>query len=122
MRYKESLVAYFNEQLLEIHCTLPFATLMELGSVKVILIFFRRLKVTAHHGDVLNAYVRYVDINVRVPMGLQVGEEILKQHGDRHTEEVALLFEKSLNVLRPESSGTSCSTRIWLIRVSCSVL
>lgn len=56
---------------------------------------------TARHGDVPNAYVRAekekdTDIYMRMPSGMQVVQDILRQHGVYHTKELDLLLKKSL--------------------------
>ena len=57
-RYKARLVACGNEQLFRVDYTLTFAAVMELGTVKVIVVLSRRRNVPARHGDVPNAYVK----------------------------------------------------------------
>ena len=57
-RYKASLVVCGNEQLFGIDYTLTFAAVIELGTVKVILVLSRRWNVPARHDDVTNAYVK----------------------------------------------------------------
>ena len=57
-RYKERLVACGNEHLFGVDYTLTFAAVMDLSTVKVILVLSRRWNVPARHGDVPNAYVK----------------------------------------------------------------
>ena len=57
-RYKARLVACGNEQLFGIDYTLTFAAVMELDTVKIILVLSRRRKVPVRHEDALNAYVK----------------------------------------------------------------
>ena len=54
-RYKARLVVCGNEQLLGIDYTQTFAAVMELGTIKDILVLPRRWYVPARHGDVPNA-------------------------------------------------------------------
>ena len=78
---------------------------MELGTVKVILVLSRRWNVLARHGDVPNAYVKAekekdLDIYMKVPCGMQVAQDVLKQHGVNNAKQLALLLKKSLYGLK----------------------
>ena len=57
-RYKARLVVCENEQVFGANYTLTFAAVMDLGTVKLILVLSRRCNVPACHGDVPNAYVK----------------------------------------------------------------
>nr|CCA24800.1 GagPol polyprotein putative [Albugo laibachii Nc14] len=57
-RYKARLVACGNEQLVGVAYTLTFAAVVELSTVKVILVLSRRWNVSARHVHVPNAYVK----------------------------------------------------------------
>ena len=57
-RYKDRLVVCGNEQVLRVKYTLTFSEVMDLGTVKLILVLSRRWNVPARHGDVPNAYVK----------------------------------------------------------------
>ena len=56
--YKARIVACGNKQLFGVNYTFIFAAVMELGTVKIILVLSRRRNVLARHGDVPNAYVK----------------------------------------------------------------
>ena len=104
-RYKARLVACGNEQLFGVDYTLTFAAVMELGTVKVILVLSRRWNVPARHGDVPNAYVKAdqekdLDIYMKIPSGMQVNEDTLAYHGVDATKQLALLLKKSLYGLK----------------------
>ena len=104
-RYKASLVVCGNEQLFGIDYTLTFAAVIELGTVKVILVLSRRWNVPARHVDVSNAYVKAekekdLDIYMKVPSGMQVSQDILDEHGVKHPKHLALLLKKSLYGLK----------------------
>ena len=56
---------------------------MDLGTVKLILVFFRRWIVPARHGDVPNAYVKsekkeHLDIYMKVLENMILDEKVLK--------------------------------------------
>ena len=57
-RYKARLVVCGNEQVFVVDYTLTLATVMDLGTVKLILVLSRRWNAAARHGDVPNAYVK----------------------------------------------------------------
>ena len=57
-RYKARLVVCGNEQVFGVDFNLTFAAVMDLSTVKMILLLSRRWKVPARHGDVPNAYVK----------------------------------------------------------------
>ena len=57
-QYKARLAFCGNEQVFGVDYTLTFAAVMDLGTVKLILVLSRRWNVPARHGDVTNAYVK----------------------------------------------------------------
>ena len=104
-RYKARLAVCGNEQVFGVDYTLTFAAFMYWGTVKLILVLSRRWNVPARHGDIPNAYVKAeqdkdLNIYMRVPSGMQIGQGVLEQHGVKHTKHLALLLEKSLYGLK----------------------
>ena len=104
-RYKARLVACGNERLFGADCTLTFAAVMELGTVKVILVLSRRWNIPAGNGDVSNAYVKAdqeedLDIYMQIPKEMQVGQATLDQHEVDTPRRLALLSKKSLYGLK----------------------
>lgn len=57
-RYKAWLVVCGNEELFGVDYNLTFAAVMDLATVKLIVILSRRCNVSARHGDVRSAYVK----------------------------------------------------------------
>ena len=79
-RYKAHLVIFVNEQVFDVNYTLTFAAVMDLGTVKLILILSRRWNVPARHGDVPNEYDKaekeeHLDIYMKVPKGMILDEK-----------------------------------------------
>ena len=110
-RDKAGIAACGNEQLFGVAYTLTFIAVMELGTVRGILVLSRRWDVPARRGDVPNPHVRAekekeIDIYMKVRSGMQVSQDILKQDGVNHTNELALLLKKSLFSLKQ-------SGRLW---------
>ncbi|POM58937.1 Mitochondrial Carrier (MC) Family [Phytophthora palmivora] len=75
-RFKARLVACGNEQLFGIDYGLTFAAVMELSTVKVILVFARRWDVPARHGDIPNANTK---LALRLKKSLYVRECFLER-------------------------------------------
>jgi hypothetical protein len=80
-RSKAHLGACGNKQLYGIDYNLTFAAVMELSTVKVILVFARRVPV--RHGDIPNAYVKaekaqHLEIYLATPKGMIVPKEVLR--------------------------------------------
>nr|CCA17046.1 hypothetical protein HCAG_04640 [Albugo laibachii Nc14] len=78
------LVACGNEQLFGVDYTLTFAAVMELSTVKVILVLSRRWNLPARHGDVLNAYFKaekepQLDVYMKDPKGMKIE---MKRYGN----------------------------------------
>ncbi|CAI5723653.1 unnamed protein product [Peronospora farinosa] len=110
-RYKARLVVCGNEQVFEVDYNLTFAAVMDLRTVKRILMLSRRWKVPARHGDVPNAYVKaekeeHLDIYMKVPKGMTLDGEEIKGLESRSTNDLALLLKKSL--YGPKQAG-----RLW---------
>ncbi|KAG2905017.1 hypothetical protein PC117_g20846 [Phytophthora cactorum] len=99
------LVACGNEQVFGIDFNLTFAAVMELSTVKVILVFARRWGVPARHGDIPNAYVKadkeqHFEIYLEIPQGVAIGEDVLRTLGVDSKGRLALRLRKSLYGLR----------------------
>ena len=76
-RYKPRLVVWGNELVFGFDYNLTLAAVMDLLTVKLILVLSRRWDVPARHGDVPNAYVKaeteqHLDIYMEVSKGMQV--------------------------------------------------
>eukprot|EP00644_Phytophthora_capsici_P017109 jgi/Phyca11/130666/e_gw1.96.61.1 len=94
-RFKARLVACGNEQLYGIDYNLTFAAVIELSTVKVILVFARRWRVPVRHGDIPNAYVKaekeqHLEIYLAIPKGMIVPEEVLRACGVSSYKKLAL--------------------------------
>eukprot|EP00644_Phytophthora_capsici_P012595 jgi/Phyca11/112904/e_gw1.23.435.1 len=94
-RFKARLVACGNEQEFGVNYGLTFAAVIEMSSVKVILMLARKWRVPAKHGDVPNAYVKAekeanMDIFVDLPQGMTVPIEVLKLLGVENDDELVL--------------------------------
>nr|CCA26030.1 PREDICTED: hypothetical protein [Albugo laibachii Nc14] len=110
-RYKARLVACENEQLFGVDYTVTFAAVMELSTVKVILVLSRRWNVLARHGDVPNAYVKaekepHLDVYMKVSKRMKTDEMDLKRYGLNDSSKLELLLNKSL-------SGLKRAGRLW---------
>jgi len=104
-RFKARLVACGNEQLYGIDYNLTFAAVMELSTVKVILVFARRWRMPARHGDISNAYVKaekeqQLEIYLSIPKGMIVPKEVLRACGVSSYKKLALRLKKSLYGLK----------------------
>ena len=104
-RYKSRLVVCGNEQVFGVDYFLTFAAVMGLGTVKLILVLSRCWNVPARHGDVPNAYVKakmeeHLDIYMKVPKGMAVKENEMKDLNAKTPNDIALLLKKSLYVLK----------------------
>ncbi|GMF58755.1 unnamed protein product [Phytophthora fragariaefolia] len=104
-RHKARLVACGNKQSFGVDYSVTFAAVIDMTSSKLILALARKWRVPAKHGDVLNAYVKAdkeedLRIYVRVPQGMKIPEEILKELGVDTDAEVALQLKKALYGLK----------------------
>ena len=80
--YNARLVACGNKQLFGVDYTLTFAAVMELETVKVILVSSRRWNIPARHLDVPNTYVKAdqeedLEIYMQIPKAMQVVQNTL---------------------------------------------
>nr|CCA19666.1 hypothetical protein PITG_05283 [Albugo laibachii Nc14] len=85
-RYKARLVACSNENLFDVGYKMTFAVVMDLSTVKVILVLSRRWNAPARHGDVPKAYVKaekepHLDFYMKVPKEMKIDEVDVKRHG-----------------------------------------
>lgn len=85
-RFKARLVVCGNEQMFGIDFSLTFAAVIELSTVKVILVFALRWGIPARHGDIPNAYVRagkelHLEIYLEMPQGMKIDEKQLRKLG-----------------------------------------
>ncbi|CAI5727355.1 unnamed protein product [Peronospora destructor] len=92
-------------QVFSVDNTLKFAAVMDLGTVKIILVLSRRWNVPARHGDVPNAYVKaekeeHLDIYMKIPKGMVLNDQELKIPGAKTANDLALLLKKSLYGLK----------------------
>ena len=104
-RYKARLVVCGNVQLFGVDYTLTFAAVMDLGTVKLILVLSRRCNVPARHDAVPNAYVKAkkegcLDIYMKVPKGMAVKENEMKDLNAKTPNDLAQLLNKSLYELK----------------------
>uniref|UniRef100_A0AAV1T532 Integrase catalytic domain-containing protein n=1 Tax=Peronospora matthiolae TaxID=2874970 RepID=A0AAV1T532_9STRA len=104
-RFKARLVACGNEQVYGVDYGLTFAAVMELSTVKVILVLALRWGVPARHGDIPNAYVKankeeHLEIFLVIPQGMTVPDVILKQFGTQGSDKLALRLKKPLYGLK----------------------
>ena len=104
-RYKARLVVCGNEQVFGVGYTLTFAAVMDLVTVKLILVLSRRWNIPARHGDIPNAYVKaekeeHLDIYMKVPKGMAVKEKEMKDLNAKTPNDLALLLKKSLYGLK----------------------
>ena len=104
-RYEASLVVCGNEQVFGVDYTLTFAAVMDLGTVKLILVLSRRWNVPARHGDVPNSYVKadkeeHLNIYMKVPKGMTLSEKELGGLGVNSSSDLTLLLKKSLYGLK----------------------
>ena len=113
-RYKAWLVVCGNEQVFGVYYNLAFAAVIDMATVKLIMILSRRWNVPARHGDVPNAYlkaekVENLDIYMKVPKGVQLNHKELARFGAKSTGEIALLLKKSRYGLKQKlvDSGVS---------------
>nr|CCA24594.1 PREDICTED: copia proteinlike putative [Albugo laibachii Nc14] len=104
-RFKAPLVACDNEQVFGVDYGLTFAAVMELSTVKVLLILALRWGVPARHGDIPNAYVKegkeqQLEIFLAIPQGMIVVESVLNKLGVDTKDKLALRLKKSLYGLK----------------------
>uniref|UniRef100_A0AAV1TEM5 Reverse transcriptase Ty1/copia-type domain-containing protein n=1 Tax=Peronospora matthiolae TaxID=2874970 RepID=A0AAV1TEM5_9STRA len=113
-RYKARLVVCGNKQVFGIDYNLTSAAVMDLSTVKIILMLSRRWKVPARHIDVPNACVKaekeeHLDIYISMPKRMIMDEEELKSLGTKSTYSLALLLKsRYTDSSRLEDSGASC--------------
>ncbi|OWZ15198.1 putative mitochondrial protein [Phytophthora megakarya] len=93
------------EQTFGVNYSVTFAAVIDMTCVKLILVLARKWRVPAKHGDVPNAYVKAdkeedLWIYIRVPQGMKVSEEILKELGVETDAKVALELKKALYGLK----------------------
>ncbi|GMF48730.1 unnamed protein product [Phytophthora fragariaefolia] len=103
--FKARPVPCGNEQLYGTDYNLTLAAVMELSTVKVILVFARRWRVPAWHGNIPNAYVKakkeqHLEIYLAIPKGMIVPDEVLRACGVSSYKKLALRLEKSLYGLK----------------------
>nr|CCA13862.1 retrotransposon 4 protein putative [Albugo laibachii Nc14] len=104
-RFKARLVACGNEKLFGVDYGLTFASLMDLSTVKVILVLAMRWGVPARHGDIPNAYVKvdkeeHLEIYLAIPQGMDIPVNALKEFGVNDKSKLALRLKKSLYGLK----------------------
>ena len=74
------MVACGNEQVYGVDQGLTFAPMIELSTVKVILVLALRRGVDAGHGDISNAYVKaykkqHLEIFLAIPQGITIDQK-----------------------------------------------
>uniref|UniRef100_A0AAV1UCR1 Integrase catalytic domain-containing protein n=1 Tax=Peronospora matthiolae TaxID=2874970 RepID=A0AAV1UCR1_9STRA len=104
-RFKTRLVACGNEQVHGVDYGLTFAAVMELSTVKVIIVLALRWGVPARHGDIPNAYVKadkekHLDIYLAIPQEMKIQDGTLRQFGVQDKLHLALKLKKSLHGLK----------------------
>ncbi|POM74260.1 Integrase catalytic core protein [Phytophthora palmivora] len=91
--------------------SVTFAAVIEMSSVKLILVLARKWRVPAKHGDVPKAYVKAkkeaeLAIYIRIPQGMDIPEETRSQLGITSNDELVLELEKAL-------CGLKQAGRLW---------
>ncbi|GMF18948.1 unnamed protein product [Phytophthora fragariaefolia] len=104
-RLKARLVACGNEQEVGVNYHITFAAVIDLTSVKLILVLARKWRVPAKHGDVPNAYVKAekeagLIIYIHLPQGMVISDEVLKLMGVESAKELVLELQKALYGLK----------------------
>uniref|UniRef100_A0AAV1U042 Reverse transcriptase Ty1/copia-type domain-containing protein n=1 Tax=Peronospora matthiolae TaxID=2874970 RepID=A0AAV1U042_9STRA len=104
-RFKARLVACGNEQVYGVDYGLTFAAVVELSTVKVILVLALRWGVPARHGEIPNAYVKddkeeHLDIYLAIPQKMKIQDGTLRQFGVQDKSHLALKLKKSLYGLK----------------------
>ena len=100
-QFKARLVACGNERVYGVDYGLTFSAVMELSTVKAILVIALRWGVPARHGDIPNAYVKadkeeHLDIYLAIPQGMKIQDGTLRQFGVQGKSYLALKLKKSL--------------------------
>ncbi|CEG45455.1 FOG: Transposon-encoded proteins with TYA, reverse transcriptase, integrase domains in various combinations [Plasmopara halstedii] len=100
-RHKARMVACGNEQVFGEDFMLTYAPVMEIISAKVILAMAQHWKVPARYGDVPNAYVKAsaeeeFPIYIKIPQGMDIRNQVLKELGVNSVNETVLLLLQSL--------------------------
>ena len=127
------MVACYNEQVYGVDYGLTFAAVMELSTVKVILVLALRWGVPARHRDIPNAYVKadkeeHFYIYLAIPQGMKIQDGTLQQFGVKGKSYLALMLKKSLYGLKQagclwikllhtrleEAGFTQCKTDVCL--------
>ena len=104
-QYKARLVAGGDGQIFGTEYTLTFAAVMDMTSMKVILVLALHYKVPARHFDVPSAYVKAdkndgSTIHLRIPDGMSFTAEELQAMGVTSSAQLCLRLEKSLYGLK----------------------
>ncbi|OWZ08105.1 Copia protein [Phytophthora megakarya] len=99
------LVACGNEQEYEVNYGVTFAAVMDMTSIKLILVLARKWRIPAKHGEVPSAYIKTdkgaeLAIFIHLPQGMEVSEETLSQLGVDANEVLALELKKVLYGLK----------------------
>ncbi|POM67581.1 Retrotransposon like protein [Phytophthora palmivora] len=109
------LVACGNEQEFGVNYGITFAGVIEMTSVKQILVLARKWRVPAKFGDVPNVYVKAekeadLDIFIHVPKGMTILDEVMKRLGVTSSDELMLELRKALY-------GLKQAVRLWSKRL-----
>ena len=99
------MVACYNEQVYGVDYGLTFAAVMELSTVKVILVLALRWGVPARHRDIPNAYVKadkeeHLDVFLVILKGMKIQDGNLRKFGVQDESYLALQLKKSLYGLK----------------------
>ncbi|GMF41124.1 unnamed protein product [Phytophthora fragariaefolia] len=110
-RYKARLGARGDQQDYDVNYTYMFSAVLDLTSSRLILVFARKWGVPARHGNVPSAYVKAdketnIEILLRIPLGMEISEALLRFLGVKDKRELALRLKKGLYGLKP-------SGRLW---------
>ncbi|CEG42951.1 FOG: Transposon-encoded proteins with TYA, reverse transcriptase, integrase domains in various combinations [Plasmopara halstedii] len=94
-----------NAQVFGENFTLTNAPVMEMITAKVILAMAQHWKVPARHGDKPNAYVKAsaekeFPICIKIPQGMEIRDQVLKELGVNSVYEIVLLLLQSLYGLK----------------------
>ncbi|CEG37700.1 FOG: Transposon-encoded proteins with TYA, reverse transcriptase, integrase domains in various combinations [Plasmopara halstedii] len=109
-RHKARMVACGNKQVFGEDFMLTYAPVMEMITAKVILAMAQYWKIPVRHGDVPIAYVKASAeeeclICIKVPQGMEIRDQVLKELGVNSVNKIVLLLPQSLYGLKQAVTG-----------------
>ncbi|GMG15399.1 unnamed protein product [Phytophthora fragariaefolia] len=120
-RYKARLVARGDQQEYGVNYTYTFSAVLDLAWSRLILVIARKWGVPARHGNVPSAFVKAdketnIEILLRIPLGMEIREALLKLPGVKDESELALRLKNGLYGLK--QSGILWNFMLHAILVS----